>query len=122
MRGSRSSRSIRPCVEVLESRLTPSTTDGIFTPVIVAGDDAGTAADSPGDRVDGNTTTSYFTGVGSVQTSARRGTYIGTGTVLTDSQDNYTYVLTAGHVVDINNDGKFNSKDGVNSLTFWFNI
>ena len=31
-------------------------------------------------------------------------------------------MLTAGHVVDVNGDGKFNNKDGVTSLKFWFNV
>ena len=90
--------------------------------MIVAGDETGSPADSPSARVDANTTTSYFTGVGSVQTTTKRGTYIGTGTVLTDSDPNNTYVLTAGHVVDISNNGKLDNADGVTKLTFWFNI
>lgn len=115
-------RRVRPIAFALEPRVTPSTYRDVFTPMMVAGDATGSPADSPSARVDPNTAATYFTGVGSVQTSARRGTYIGTGTVLTDTDTNSTYVLTAGHVVDINNDGKFDKKDGVSSLTFWFNI
>lgn len=115
-------RRVRPIAFALEPRVTPSTYRDVFTPMMVAGDATGSPADSPSARVDSNSITSYFTGVGSVQTSARRGTYIGTGTLLTDTDTNSTYVLTAGHVVDINNDGKFDKKDGVTSLTFWFNI
>lgn len=115
-------RSVRLQLEQLESRVTPSASfSDLYTPMMVAGDETGTPADSPSNRVDPNTTTSYFSGVGSVQVVSRRGTYLGTGSVLTDSDTNSLYVLTAGHVVDINDDGKFDKRDGVLSVTFYLN-
>ncbi|MCI0684333.1 MAG: S1 family peptidase [Gemmataceae bacterium] len=90
---------------------------GDFHPTIMAGDPNGTPPDSPSNRVDPNTTTSPYGGVGSVQVNVRGGAYIGTGTLI-DS----THVLTAAHVVDINNDGKHNSKDRVTSIYFILNF
>lgn len=118
-----SPRRVRLNLEQLESRITPSAfADMDFvSPMVVAGDDTGTPPDSTQNRVDANTTSSYFSGVGSVQVVSRRGTYIGTGSVLTDTDTNSSYVLTAGHVLDINGDGKFSSKDGVTSITFYLN-
>lgn len=122
-RNSRSQPSRRRLeVELLESRLTPSATAGLFTPLIVAGDETGAPPDSPGARVDPNTTASYFSGVGSVKVVTNNATYIGTGALLTDSNTGLNYVLTAGHVVDINNDGKFDSRDRVKSVTFYLNF
>lgn len=112
----------RPKAELLEARTTPSAGGlvGIgeeFHPVIVAGALNGSPADSPGARVDPNTTFSPFAGVGSVQVNANKGTYIGTGTPL-DS----THILTAGHVVDLNNDGKSDSRDHIGTAYFILNF
>jgi len=82
--------------------------DGDFHAVIVAG----ASPDSPANRVDSNDH-AWFAGVGSLQISARRGTYICTGTAI-----DATHVLTAGHCIDINNDGRSNSKDGILGITF----
>ncbi len=73
---------------------------GDFHAVIVAGDPKGTPTDSPTKRVDANTTTSLFAGVGSLQISASSGTYICTGTPI-----DATHVVTAGHCVDIDDNG-----------------
>jgi hypothetical protein len=87
---------------------------GDFHAVIVAGDPKGKPADSPAQRIDANTTTSPFAGVGSLRISASSGTYICTATPIDP-----THVLTAGHCVDINNNGQpdvtgitFNLNDG----------
>lgn len=124
----RQTRRARLWLEHLESRIVPSDSRifgpiadslaslGDVHPTIVAGDPNGTPADSPSNRVDPNTTQSPYAGVGSVQVNARRGTYIGTGAPI-DS----THIITAAHVVDINNDGKATSKDGVRSLYFNLN-
>jgi hypothetical protein len=61
-------------------------------PMIVAGDPSGSPPDSPAARVDPNTTTSRYAGVGSFGG--------GTGTPFTR-----IHVLTAAHVLDTNNDG-----------------
>lgn len=125
----RQPRRARLWLEHLETRIVPSDNRifgpvadslgglGEFHPTIVAGDPNGTPDDSPSKRVDPNTTTSPYAGVGSVQVNARRGTYIGTGTPI-----DATHILTAGHVLDINNDGKATSKDGIKSLYFNLNF
>jgi hypothetical protein len=68
---------------------------------IVAGDPNGTPTDSPTLRIDPNTTSSPYAGVGSVfmETSPGRG-YIGSAAAITP-----THILTAGHNVDLNDDG-----------------
>jgi secreted trypsin-like serine protease len=83
--------------------------DGEFHAIIVAGDPT---SDSPALRVDPNTTTSPFAGVGSLQITASSGTYICTGTPI-----DATHVLTAGHCVDIDNNGK----PDVSAVTFNLN-
>lgn len=115
---------IRLWLEPLENRVVPSTSplepaldaggagEGEFHAMIVAG----ASPDSAANRVDANTTTSQYAGVGSVRINARRGVYIGTGTPI-DS----THILTAGHVVDLNSDGKSNTKDGIQSAYFYLN-
>ncbi len=73
-------------------------------PVIQAGDPNGLPVDSPALRVDPNTTTSRFAGVGSVWTHVPSGpdagNYIGTGTPISPY-----HILTAAHVVDIDGNG-----------------
>ena len=68
---------------------------------IVAGDPNGTPTDSPALRVDPNTTSSPYAGVGSVfmETSPGQG-YIGSAAPFTS-----THIITAGHNVDLNDDG-----------------
>ncbi|GIW95018.1 MAG: hypothetical protein KatS3mg110_3059 [Pirellulaceae bacterium] len=68
-----------------------------YTPLIVAGDPAGSPPDSPANRVDPNTTTSPFAGVGSLNIA---GSFICTGTAISP-----IHVLTAAHCLDTNNDG-----------------
>lgn len=108
-------------VETLEPRTAPSASPAFapdeFHPVIVAGDPNGSPADSPSNRVDLNTTSSPFAGVGSVQVNTRRGTYIGSGTPISSR-----HVVTAGHVVDINNDGRSDRKDGIKSTYLILNF
>jgi len=128
MRKNKRSRSVLTC-EQLESRLVLSNSNpmpapdlgqlddaGAYHAVIVAGDPNGTPTDSPSLRVDGNTHTSPFAGVGSLRVNTTSATYICTATPY-DS----THVLSAGHCLDINNDGKVNSKDGILSVIFQLN-
>lgn len=109
-------------VEELESRLVPATiaTDGEFTKVIVAGLPTGTTSDSPALRVDPNTSSSPFAGVGSIRVDTTSGAYIGSGSIIQNSGNSF-YVLTAGHVVDINDDGKYGD-DKVTQFTFYLNL
>lgn len=83
---------------------------------IVAGSPTGSPADSPTNRVDPNTTTSPFAGVGSIEIRTRRGAYICTGTPIDDN-----HVVTAAHCLDINSDGVISSRDGIRSVTFALN-
>jgi hypothetical protein len=87
--------------------------EGDFHAVIVAG----APPDSPANRVDPNLATSPFSGVGSLQISTRRGTYICTATAIDE-----THVLTAGHCIDLNNDGRSDKKDGIKSINFNLNL
>jgi hypothetical protein len=119
----------RPGLEHLETRLAPSDSRLLMGPFadlrgsgedfqahIVAGDPNGSPADSPANRVDPNVPTSPYAGVGSIQVNAKRGTYIGTGTAIDE-----WHILTAAHVLDLNNDGKVNNKDGHNNVLFILN-
>jgi hypothetical protein len=74
--------------------------EGGFHAVIVAGDPKLSPTDSPALRVDPNTTTSPFAGVGSLKITSGRSTYICTATPI-----DATHVLTAGHCVDLNDNG-----------------
>jgi len=97
--------------EVLEPRRLLSVSAGLASPapvelaavtkMMVAGDPNGTPTDSPALRVDANTTSSPYAGVGSVfmETSPGQG-YIGSAAPFTS-----THIITAGHNVDLNNDG-----------------
>jgi hypothetical protein len=71
-------------------------------PLIVAGDPNGNPPDSPEDRVDPNTTTSPYAGVGSLEiVLPGEGDFLGSGTAISPR-----HILTAGHVLDIvNEDG-----------------
>lgn len=110
-------RARRLLCEQLESRCVLSVAGGAdFHAVMVAGDPNGSPADLPSARIDTNTTTSPFAGVGSLQINTNRGTYICTATPI-DS----THLLTAGHCVDINNDGKSDKKDGIRTVNFNLN-
>lgn len=72
-----------------------------YRKVIVAGDPDGTPTDSPALRVDPNTTTSDFGGVGSIRIFLPDvGAFICSGTPITDR-----HILTAGHCLDLNDNG-----------------
>ena len=100
-----------------DTAFSPAGADDDFHAVIVAGDPNGSPPDSPANRVDPNLATSPFAGVGSLQINAKRGTYICTATAIDD-----THVLTAGHCIDLNNDGRSNTKDGIQSIQFHLNL
>lgn len=121
----RSSRSVvrrafrRLWCERLESRCLLAALagdEGLFRPVIVAGDPNGNPPDSPAARVDANEH-GWFAGVGSLEINTRRGTYLCTGTAIDSLR-----VLTAAHCVDINNDGRSDAKDGILSIKFNVNL
>jgi len=68
--------------------------------MIVAGDPAGGPPDSPGDRVDANTADSPFAGIGSLAVTYAPDLYIGTAAAISP-----THVLTAAHMIDLDDDG-----------------
>lgn len=68
----------------------------VYDKAIMAGSATGTPPDSPANRVDPNTTSSPFAGVGSVMAGA----YMGSGTPITPR-----HILTAGHLLDTDDDG-----------------
>jgi hypothetical protein len=121
---SRPANRARLRVERLEVRATPAAglgggvveLAGDFHPVIVAGDPNGSPTDSPSNRVDVNTDKSQYDGVGSVRVQTKNAVYIGSGTPISSR-----HVLTAGHVVDINSDGRVTSKDRITSVSFILN-
>lgn len=72
----------------------------LIQPAILAGDPLGSPPDSPSDRIDPNTTTSPFAGVGSVGVSVPGvGDFLGSGTAISRR-----HILTAAHVLDVQND------------------
>jgi hypothetical protein len=78
--------------------------------LMVAGDPSGTPPDSPAARVDLNTTTSIFAGVGSVFADLGGGYgYMGTGALIhgfTPGKEGVrNFIVTAAHVVDTDADG-----------------
>lgn len=70
-------------------------------PAIVAGNLRGTPSDSPSNRVDPNTATSAFSGVVSINITHDGASYICSGTLVSKRD-----VVTAGHCVDTNGNGK----------------
>jgi hypothetical protein len=104
-------------VDGLEDRAIPSAGPvDVFTAMVSAGSLKATPFDSPDYRIDPNVTSSPYAGVGSIQVNTKGTSFIGTGTVI-----GKRYVLTAAHVVDLNNDGKFNAKDGATGVYFLLN-
>ncbi|MFB2921306.1 PEP-CTERM sorting domain-containing protein [Aerosakkonema funiforme] len=69
--------------------------------LIVAGDPNGTPPDSPSNRVDPNTTTSPFAGVGSLLMDLGGGS----GFLCTGAAISSTHILTAGHCLDEDDNG-----------------
>jgi hypothetical protein len=84
--------------------------------VLVAGDPTGSPADSPSNRVDANSASSPFAGVGSIDIRATRGSYICTGTPISP-----THILTAAYCLDINSDGRSDRRDGITGVRFYLN-
>jgi hypothetical protein len=108
---------VRLHVQCLEERAVPAASPfDVYTPVVSAGSPRVSPADTPADRVDANSPTSPYAGVGSIQVGTRNGSFVGTGAVIGSK-----YVLTAAHVIDANNDGKFDRKDGVQGMYFILN-
>jgi len=106
-------------IDFLEDRANPSgfvIGSDIYYPTVVAGDQLGIPADSPDQRIDPNTKDSPFGGVGAIQVTSGRGSFIGTGSAL-----DRRHVLTAAHVMDINGDGNFNRQDKTTGSYFIIN-
>src|SRR3954453_893529 len=101
-------------VEALEDRATPA---DVFHAMVIAGSPKAAPADSTDQRIDPNSTSSPFAGVGSIQVQTKATSFIGTGTVIGKRS-----VLTAAHVVDLNNDGKVDRRDGAQGVYFILNV
>jgi len=89
--------------------------DITFTPTIVAGGGSFTGwdpPDSPEQRVDANTTSSPFAGVGSIWITKGDSNYIATATPISDR-----HLLSAAHAVDIDGNGVSDA----DSVTFVLN-
>jgi hypothetical protein len=117
----RTPRPIRPArlrLQALEDRATPAAgLADVFQPMVIAGSPKVAPGDSTDQRVDPNTTSSPFAGVGSIQVQTKATSFIGTGTVIGKRS-----VLTAAHVVDLNNDGKVDRRDGAQGVYFILNV
>jgi Trypsin len=68
-------------------------------------------------NIDPNTLTSPFAGVGSLLVTTKTASYIGTATVIGRRE-----ILTAAHVVDLNNDGRVDRRDGITGVYFILNV
>jgi hypothetical protein len=109
---------VRLRVEALEGRATPAAGPAdVFHAMVIAGSPKAAPADSADQRIDPNSTASPFAGVGSIQVQTKAASFIGTGTVIGKRS-----VLTAAHVVDLNNDGKVDRKDGAQGVYFILNV
>lgn len=104
----------------IEVRLGPpppiiSTEGMVFEKMIIVGSPGGDPPDDPSFHVDANVLSSLFAGVGSVRADLGDGTaVIGSGTLISRR-----HVLTAGHVLDLNDDGV--SDVDIADLTFILN-
>lgn len=113
---------VRLTVAALECRDVPSVAAAPLASLdvqatVLAGRTAGQAADAPSDRIDPNSTSSPFAGVGSLLITSRQVSYIGTATAI----DRW-HVLTAAHVVDLNDDGRFDRRDKTTGVFFNLNF
>lgn len=110
-------------VELLEGRDVPSSSvspleTGDVQATVLAGEDTWFSLNnSANSRVDANTTESPFAGVGSILVTTNRTSFIGTATAIGPR-----HVLTAAHVVDLNNDGKVNQRDNATGTYFVLNF
>lgn len=110
--------SARLRVEGLEDRATPAAgPDDVFHATVIAGSARATPADTPDDRIDPNTISSPYGGVGSLQVVTRNRSLLGTATVIGPR-----HVVTAAHVVDLNNDGKVDRRDNTQGVYFILNF
>lgn len=110
-------------VELLEGRDVPSSTvsplhSADVQATVMEGEDTWFSLTNSGNsRVDANTTESPYAGVGSILVTTNKSSFIGTAAAIGPRQ-----VLTAAHVVDLNNDGKVNQRDNATGTYFILNF
>jgi hypothetical protein len=112
----------RLLLELLELRDVPSVTSAPpldstdVHETVMAGKPSSELPDSPTLRVDPNTATSPFAGVGSLLVTTKKTSYVGTATVIGKRE-----IITAAHVLDLNGDGRVDQKDGITGVYFILN-
>ncbi len=84
---------------------------------MLAGDTGGANPDQPSNRVDPNSTSSPFAGVGSLNIVTKRYSGICTATPISS-----THVLTAAHCLDSNDDGRITKRDKLVAIYFNLNF
>ena len=110
-------------VELLEARDVPSSTpsplqsDNVQATVLEGEDTWFSLNRSGNSRVDANTVESPFAGVGSILVTTNKSSFIGSAAAIGPR-----HVLTAAHVVDLNNDGKVNHRDNSTGSYFILNF
>lgn len=85
-----------------------------YYPIMMAGSAQVSPADSPALRVDSNTISSPFAGVGSFRLANNTGTYLCSGVAISPR-----HILTAAHALDVNNNGNIDFT--TNQVTFYLN-
>ncbi|MTJ13925.1 trypsin-like serine protease [Anabaena sp. UHCC 0187] len=93
--------SFTPSNSQVEYHKLPSIFTDFIDPLIVAGDPNGTPPDSPNQRIDPNTTTSPFAGVGSLFMNLGNNT----GFLCSGAAISPRHILSAAHCLDANDDG-----------------